>query len=68
MNLIKVSSKFQVVIPKEIRRNMNIKAGQILQIFQFGDKLELMPVKNLKTSRGFLKGIDVNISREKDRV
>jgi len=68
MNLIKVSSKFQVVIPKEIRRNMNIKAGQILQIFQFGDKLELMPVKNLKTSRGFLKGIDVNIAREKDRV
>lgn len=68
MNLIKVSSKFQVVIPKEIRRNMNIKAGQILQIFQFGDKLELMPIKNLKTSRGFLKGIDVNITREKDRV
>lgn len=68
MNLIKVSSKFQIVIPKEIRRNMNIKAGQILQIFQFGDKLELMPVKNLKTSRGFLKGIDVNIAREKDRV
>ncbi len=68
MNLIKVSSKFQVVIPKEIRRNMNIKAGQILQIFQFGDKLELMPIKHLKTSRGFLKGIDVNISREKDRV
>jgi len=68
VNLIKVSSKFQIVIPKEIRRNMNIKAGQILQIFQFGDKLELMPVKNLKTSRGFLKGIDVNIAREKDRV
>jgi len=68
MITVTISPKYQVVIPKEIRRRLNLKAGEKLQIFQFGDKIEIIPIKNIKESRGFLKGIDTNIEREGDRI
>ena len=68
MTTVKVSPKFQVVIPKEIRRKMKLKPGQKLQIFQFEDRIEFIPIRNIKDSRGFLKGIDTDIDREGDRL
>ena len=68
MTTVTVSPKYQVVIPKEIRRKLKIKPGQKLQIFQIGDKLEFAPIRNIKEARGFLRGIDTTIEREKDRI
>jgi AbrB family looped-hinge helix DNA binding protein len=67
MTTVKVSPKFQVVIPKEIRTKLKLKPGQRFQVFQIGDKLEFLPVKDIKKGKGFLKGIDTNIKREDDR-
>ncbi|MBX3008379.1 MAG: AbrB/MazE/SpoVT family DNA-binding domain-containing protein [Melioribacteraceae bacterium] len=68
MTTVKISPKYQVVIPKEIRNKLKLKPGQRMQIFQFGERIEFIPLKNIKESRGFLKGMDTNLSREEDRL
>ncbi len=67
METITVSPKFQIVIPKEIRQKLEIKPGQKLQVFHSGNRIEYIIIKDIKASRGFLKGIDTNIEREGDR-
>lgn len=68
MTTVKISPKYQVVIPKEIRRKLNLKPGQKLQILQLGDRIEFILYKNIKDARGLLKGMDTNIERERDRL
>jgi AbrB family looped-hinge helix DNA binding protein len=68
MITVTVSPKFQIVIPKEIRTKLKLKPGQKLQLFHIGDKLEFVPFKEIKESRGFLKGMNTEIQREGDRV
>lgn len=65
---VKVSPKYQVVIPKEIRQRIKLKPGQELQIIQVGDRIELLPLEDIKKARGFLAGMDTRIEREKDRL
>ncbi len=68
MNVVKVSPKFQIVIPEEIRKSMQIKPGVRIQVLQFENRIELVPIKSMKEMRGFLKGIDTKIIRESDRI
>jgi AbrB family looped-hinge helix DNA binding protein len=68
MTTVTVSPKYQVVIPKEIRQKLKLKPGQKLQILQIGDRIEFIPVRNIREARGFLKGIDTKIERERDRI
>ena len=68
MSAVKVSSKFQVVIPKEVREKLEIKAGQKLQLIQYLDRIEFIPQKNIREMKGFQKGIDTRVPRERDRT
>ena len=68
MATVTISPKFQVVIPKEIRQRLGLKAGQKVQTIVFEDRIELIPVKPIKKMRGFLKGIDTRVLREPDRT
>lgn len=68
MATVTVSPKFQIVIPKSIRDNMEIKVGQQFQLIQYGDRIEFIPIRNIKEMKGFLKGINTEIQREKDRL
>jgi len=68
MNVVTVSSKYQIVIPKELRQRLGIEPGQKVQAFALEDRIELVPIRPLKTLRGFLKGIDTSIDRDADRV
>jgi AbrB family looped-hinge helix DNA binding protein len=68
MSAVTVSPKFQVVIPKEIRKRFGLSPGQRIQIIVYGDRIELIPVVPAKRMRGFLKGIDTRVPREGDRV
>ncbi len=68
MNVVTVSPKYQVVIPKEIRDRMGIVPGQKIQVFAFEDRIELVPLQPIESLRGFLKGSDTTIEREADRV
>ena len=68
MNVVTVSSKCQIVIPKELRERLGIEPGQKVQTFAVEDGIELVPIRPLRTLRGFLKGIDTSVDREVDRV
>jgi len=68
MTEVTVSPKYQIVIPKEIRESMGIVSGQKVQIMSYQGRIEVIPLKSMKEMRGFLKGIDTSVLREKDRV
>ncbi len=56
--------KYQVVMPKKVREKLNLKPGQKLQILNIGDRIEFIPIQDIKKAGGFLKGINTNIERE----
>jgi AbrB family looped-hinge helix DNA binding protein len=68
METVMVSPKFQVVIPRAIREALKIQPGQRVQIIQYENRIELIPLRSIKQMRGFLKGIDTTVTREPDRV
>ena len=59
-----VSPKYQVVIPKEIRRRLKLKSGQRVQIIVKGGIITLVPDYPLKELRGLFKGIQSKDIRE----
>lgn len=68
-NVVTISSKFQVVIPKQVREQMKLVPGQLVQVIGFGDRIEFLPVRDPRELRGMLKGMDVSFERdEEDRV
>jgi len=63
-----LSPKFQIVIPKEIRKSMNLKPGQRLQLKQVDGKIEVRPILTADQLIGFLKGDKpLVLEREADR-
>jgi AbrB family looped-hinge helix DNA binding protein len=68
MSVVTVSPKFQVVIPAEIRESLGLTAGQKVHAFRYLDRVEFVPVKPMRTMRGFLRGIDTRVPRERDRT
>jgi len=68
MQSVTVSPKYQVVIPKIIREALDLRPGQKMQVIEYAGRIELIPERNIKELRGFLKGINTEFKREKDRV
>jgi AbrB family looped-hinge helix DNA binding protein len=60
-----VSTKFQVVIPKEIRNEISLKSGQILHIIAKGGVITMVPDQAIRRVRGYLKGMNTSHLREK---
>jgi len=67
MDTVTISPKFQVVIPKAIRESLDLHPGQKVQAIQYGERVELVPLKPACEMRGFLRGIDTSVPREDDR-
>lgn len=68
MDTVTISPKFQVVIPRAIREALGLTPGQQVKAIQYQDRIELIPVRPIKSMRGFLKGIDTAVPRDRDRV
>lgn len=69
MDIVTLSPKFQVVIPRRVRERMRLHPGEKLQVISFTDRIELIPLRPISEMRGFLKGLDPTFEREKeDRV
>ncbi|CAG0955436.1 AbrB/MazE/SpoVT family DNA-binding domain-containing protein [Geobacter sp.] len=68
MEAVKISPKFQVVIPREVREKLHLTPGQKMQVVAYGNRIELIPEKEISEMRGFLKGIETSVEREPDRL
>jgi AbrB family looped-hinge helix DNA binding protein len=64
-----VSTKFQIVIPKEIREQVHLKSGQVMQVLVKNGIITLVPDQPLSSLRGRFKGMRTDHVREKvDRL
>ena len=61
-----VSSKYQIVIPAEVRKSLNIKKGQKLQLVVEDGGIRLIPNMPFSEMRGFLRGMDTKIERDEE--
>jgi len=68
MTAVTVSPKYQVVIPREVRESMGITVGQKMQVLTWRGRIELVPIKPMRESRGSLPGLDTDLERDDDRL
>ena len=68
MDVVTISPKFQVVIPRSVRERLNLSPGQKVQALVYDGRVELIPLRPARALRGFLKGIDTAVPRDADRV
>ena len=69
MTSVTLSSKFQFSIPKAIREELHLKAGQRFAVITKGDIISLVPIPELAELRGIAKGADTSDYRDRtDRL
>ncbi len=66
METTTISSKYQVVIPRKIREQFNLKPGQKIAFIPYKNSLRLVIVPKIEDAYGFLEGIDTAVDREEE--
>jgi AbrB family looped-hinge helix DNA binding protein len=66
MNPVKISSKYQVVIPSPIRKQFNLKPGQKILFIPYERTLRVVIVPPIEEGLGMFKGIGSDVEREKE--
>jgi AbrB family looped-hinge helix DNA binding protein len=69
MKTVTLSSKYQLVIPREVRKRLDLEPGAKLTVIEKGGILYLVPERPLTELRGVARGTRRNGLREKkDRL
>jgi len=64
MDTVTVSPKFQVVIPKRIRKHLHIRPGEKMVVIEKNRTISLIPVGEMKDARGIAKGVTIRGLRD----
>ena len=68
MGVVTVSSKYQIVIPQDVRKKMNLRPGQRVVVIEKDGVVHLIPEKPMRELRGFVKGVTTDeLRHEEDR-
>ena len=57
MQTVKISPKFQIVIPKAIREKLKLRPGQELLVYELDGSIRVEPPRSIKDLRGMAKGM-----------
>lgn len=68
MQSVTISPKYQIVIPRVVRKAMRLKPGQKMTVIEYDGRIELIPERDISELRGVVKGINTDFEREEDRV
>lgn len=68
MDAVRVSPKYQVVIPLSVRESLNLRPGEKVHVLPYENRIEIIPERDIAKMRGFLKGIDTSVPRDRDRA
>jgi AbrB family looped-hinge helix DNA binding protein len=60
----KLSSKFQLAIPKALCEDLHLQAGQQFTLVARGNVIELIPLRTVKNARGMLSACEYESSPE----
>jgi AbrB family looped-hinge helix DNA binding protein len=60
-----VSTKYQVVIPREVRQAIGLSPGQAVQVLARGGVITLVPLRPTRELRGFVRGMRPGPIRDK---
>jgi len=63
MTQVRLSSKYQVVIPEDVRRELDLTPGQLFEVFAFGGALRVVPVRALSEAFGLLAALAPHAAR-----
>ena len=66
MELVTVSPKYQVVIPKSIREFMGIESGEKVMMFEKDYVIHMVRMSNIKDLRGKFKNVTTEGVRDED--
>ena len=64
MYTAKISSKYQVVIPREVREQFGLKPGQRIAFIPYNKTLRVVIVPAIEEAQGILKGMKTDNYRE----
>jgi AbrB family looped-hinge helix DNA binding protein len=67
MPTVTLSSKYQIVIPLDVRESMGLKSGTKLSVLRMGRSIQLVPVPTLAELQKELRGCGSDIPDEPDR-
>ena len=67
METVTISPKFQVVIPQRIREAMGLRSGEKAKVVSFRNRIEIIPMRDIRKLRGYFKGIDTSFERDGNR-
>ncbi len=68
MSAVTISPKYQVVIPKKAREDLELRPGQKVEVIVYDGRIELILIRPARKLRGFLRGINTTVERDADRV
>lgn len=66
-HIVTVSSKYQVVIPPDVRESAHITPGSKMMVLNFAGVIRLLPVLEPQSYRGIAVGMDTNIADDPER-
>jgi len=69
MTQVTLSSKYQIVIPEDVRMQLDLKPGQRIQVWALDGQVVAVPVRPLKEAFGMFPGLDTSDPRDhEDRL
>lgn len=57
MEFVKLSPKYQIVIPKKIREGLGLTPGQELQLYILDGSIRIHPPRSMRDLAGIAKGM-----------
>lgn len=61
-----ISTKYQVVIPLEVRKQFGLKPGQKVVFIPYKRSIRMVIVPPIEEAQGFLEGLDTDVQREEE--
>jgi AbrB family looped-hinge helix DNA binding protein len=67
MDTVKLSPKYQVMIPKSVREALKLRPGQEVAVMRYRGRIELVPMIPVAEMRGMLRGTMSDVDHDQDR-
>ena len=66
MTHVKVSRKYQIVIPEDVRDALELEPGQSVDVMAYDGVVIAVPVRPLSECFGMFPGIDTTVERDEE--